>query len=484
MQTRRDQVQAHRFTVRRLVSAMLVGDPEAPEHPMRRVGLSIFASAMIGTIILTAVGVIGLVTGRGGSIEPNTLIIDKDTGAKFVYVDYTGEPTLHPVLNYASARLILGQPEPQERVVAQSKLRGLKRGVPLGIRDAPDDLPRRDAMVGLPWSVCHVPRVGQAPQSRVVIGRAIPGGELLGANDALLVASGETRYLIMNGLRLKITEEVAYPTLGLTAPPIRVSPQFLNAIPAGPDLNVFGVPGAGQPLHDRTVAGETPVIGWIYRDENNAYYLMTRDGLVKIGEVYGRLRLARDNRDRTEPLPPHAVSSTEVARHLVAGRSVEPPGYPTQMPVLRNDPLGADVPVCATYADGPTGAQLSVEIHRTATADLDVSAPSAMPVRPTGRDSGPLAHDVIIPGGRAAIVRPVPAPGATLQGTTVYLITDQGVKYPLGTGDVDAQSALGYGELRPVAVPADMLTLLPTGPALTGEAARQAVETPSPSSPA
>ena len=45
MQSRRDQLQAYRFVTRRIVSAMLSGEPETTERPMRRFGLAVFGTS-------------------------------------------------------------------------------------------------------------------------------------------------------------------------------------------------------------------------------------------------------------------------------------------------------------------------------------------------------------------------------------------------------------------------------------------------------
>ncbi|MGC1209973.1 MAG: type VII secretion protein EccB, partial [Micromonospora sp.] len=59
--------------------------------------------------------------------------------------------------------------------------------------------------------------------------------------------------------------------------------------------------------------------------------------------------------------------------------------------------------------------------------------------------------------------------GTGAPGSTVYLVSSQGIRYPLGTRSGDAMTALGYGGVAPVAVPASLLALVPTGPALERE---------------
>jgi len=55
VQTRREQVRAYRFVNRRMVSALLTGDPENQDLPMRRLGMAIFGSAMLAVIIFAVV---------------------------------------------------------------------------------------------------------------------------------------------------------------------------------------------------------------------------------------------------------------------------------------------------------------------------------------------------------------------------------------------------------------------------------------------
>ena len=67
----------------------------------------------------------------------------------------------------------------------------------------------------------------------------------------------------------------------------------------------------------------------------------------------------------------------------------------------------------------------------------------------------------VIPGG-GGLVRPQAAPG--VGGDTLFLVTDAGVKFAVPSAS--AASALGYRAGRAVPVPASLLGLLPTGPAL------------------
>jgi hypothetical protein len=80
---------------------------------------------------------------------------------------------------------------------------------------------------------------------------------------------------------------------------------------------------------------------------------------------------------------------------------------------------------------------------------------------------------VFVPGGRGAVVRDLPAPGVTTG--TLYLVTDAGMRFPIAS-QTDL-GALGYGEVTPQTISTNVLSLLPTGPTLSVQAARNAAVT-------
>src|SRR5260370_7961549 len=71
MRSRRDQVQAHAYVVARLTSALVHGEPDAPESPLRRTGLGSFGGLLLGTLLVAACLVWGLIsTGRKPALLP------------------------------------------------------------------------------------------------------------------------------------------------------------------------------------------------------------------------------------------------------------------------------------------------------------------------------------------------------------------------------------------------------------------------------
>ncbi|MDM4784667.1 type VII secretion protein EccB [Micromonospora sp. b486] len=130
MRTRRDQVQAYRFVTRRIVSALLSGDPETNDLPMRRLGMAVFGSVIAAAVVLGGVGAYGQLTSNSAPLEPNTLVIERETGATY----YFGEDgVLRPTLNYASARLIVNDAAAQPRTMSQASIKDRPRGRLVGI---------------------------------------------------------------------------------------------------------------------------------------------------------------------------------------------------------------------------------------------------------------------------------------------------------------------------------------------------------------
>lgn len=463
MRTRRDQVQAYRFVLRRIVAALLSSEPESPEQPMRRLGLTLVASTMLAAVILAAVGVYGLVTNQSAPLEENTLVIERETHARYVYMN----GRLHPVLNYASARLVLGAAQPAERTMSRAALEDLVRGPTVGIPGAPDGLPEADALMDLPWRVCSVPPGGDSPNptTAVVLGRELTGGSALG-DRGLYVAVGRSEYLLWNDSRLRIAEPVALYGLGLSAvEPVAVGEQLVNAVTSGPDLKVVLPAGFGEPV-DVDVDGQESLVGFIYRAADQ-HYVMTRDGLVPVGDLTVALRQgAASVRVRD-------ITGGQASRALASNRPLEPEGFPLTAPQM-HPATGAAPTVCATYRAPTEGGALAttVEVFDSTPAELAPGAPDTVRVAQSGRDVVATVDRVLIAGGQGALLRSVPTADADTAESTTYLVTAQGMKYPLGLQSGDARVALGYGDVSPVTLPAALVDLIPTGPTLDVAGAR------------
>ncbi|MFC4065160.1 type VII secretion protein EccB, partial [Actinoplanes subglobosus] len=343
MRTRQEQVQAYRFLTRRIVSGLLWGEPETSERPMRRFGLSIFGSAMIATIVFAIIGVIGFVSPSGGKLSDNVIAIERETGARFVYLG----GTLYPVVNFTSARLIAGSPTPTVQTVSRESLRDLPRGAPVGIPNAPDALPDPKSLIGLPWSTCSMRRTpgSTALVTHLLVGSVPAGGKDLAA-ESLLVSAGSgpeaTLFLLWNGQRLKVPDRAMLAALGLSSTtPIPVGLPLLNSISAGPDLQVPAIPGAGQP--GSQVDGRPGVIGQVY-GYGNQFFTLLQGGLTPISEVLARMMQADGGTVVT--------ISASTAGTAKRAENFEQAGLPPTLPRIHRGGAEPSM-ICGTYRSGP-----------------------------------------------------------------------------------------------------------------------------------
>ncbi|WFE50549.1 MULTISPECIES: type VII secretion protein EccB [unclassified Micromonospora] len=462
MRTRRDQVQAYRFVTRRIVSALLSGDPETTNLPMRRLGMAVFGSVITAAVVLGGVGAYGQLTGNTAPLEDQTLVIERETGATYVFL----EGQLHPTLNYASARLILDQPDATARTMSQASLRDRPRGLTLGIVGAPDALPDRKSLTGLPWSVCDVPDPvdPQRSRTRVVIDRALPGGVPLGDRAALVVVDNQ-RYLVTDDVRLQVLggDRTITALKMADVAPLRVGQQLLNAVPAGPPLRKPSLPGEGE-SSTRRVAGQPAKVGQVFSAAGR-YYVLTREGLASISEITALLMVGGGG--RITDITPNQ------AGELFVEQRVEEEGLPKTMPSFHPTNPGQTT-LCATYRASSTGGPptTTLEVFDRAPAELTATNPGPLPVPQTRRDAVRTTEAVLLPGGKGVIAQASPGAGTSgsgAAGSTIYLITPQGIRYPLGSAAT--LGVLGYGGVTPLAVPGSLLALIPTGPTLSREGA-------------
>ncbi|MGC4865325.1 type VII secretion protein EccB [Micromonospora sp. DT53] len=460
MRTRRDQVQAYRFVTRRIVSALLSGDPETTNLPMRRLGMAVFGSVLTAAIVLGGVGAYGQLTGGAAPLDDKTLVIERETGATYVFI----EGKLHPTLNYTSARLIVNDASAEVRTMSQASLRDRPRGVTVGIVGAPDALPDRKSLTGLPWSVCDVPDPvdRQRSSTRLVIDRALPGGTPLG-DRAVLVAVDDQRYLIANNTRLQLLD----PSRTITAlrmagtDRLQIGQQLLNAVPAGPPLRRPSLAGEGEPS-SRKVAGQSYDVGSVFKAAGR-HYVLTREALVSISEITALLLISNGGRI-TDITPNQASEAFEERR-------IEEEGVPPTMPTLYPAQPGQTT-LCATYRKGSAGGPptTTMEVFDRVPDELTDSDPGLVPVRQTRRDAVRTAEAVLLPGGKGVIAQASPGAGTSgsgAAGSTIYLISPQGIRYPLASAET--LDVLGYGGITPLAVPGSLLALIPTGPTLDRE---------------
>ncbi|WP_275408779.1 type VII secretion protein EccB [Actinocatenispora rupis] len=452
MWTQRDQVQAYQFLRRRLVSALVSGDANHPVSPSRRLILGTVLG-LAGALLVTAgFGIYGLVRPGASSDWRKTgqVVVNKDTGASYVFAS---DGRLHPMLNYASARLLAGGNGSATASVSAKSLAAAPRGAELGIAGAPEALPGKGSLLTGPWTVCSQRPSGgpadSAPTTTAMVG-ARPSGRPLGDADGLVVRDpGRQLYLLAQGRRFRTTRTSAV-ALGF-GDPVAVPWSFVDAVPLGPDLDVPALSyGSAGPTvgGERTLVGEVLSTGAIGSRAPRYYVVEGARRVRPVTEFVATLLVTSKEAKlayRDGVPKPHPVAAADLA-DSVRG-SLDDEGFPDR--ALRPLTGGAEVALCATGATGtPTTLMLAAS-----------SVPAgAKPVPTTGGDDR-TADAVYVPPGRAALVR----------AGTVYLITDQGRRFPIA--DDAALKALGYGATRPLSLRTTTLALFPTGPTLSTTAA-------------
>ncbi|BAJ32726.1 MULTISPECIES: type VII secretion protein EccB [Kitasatospora] len=467
MQSRRDQVQAHLFVMGRVAAGVLRAEPDAPDTPVGRTNRGAVLGLAVALVIGAGAGVYGMVKpgGATGWKKPGTLVVVKETGARYLYAG----DLLHPVLNEASARLLAGGQLTVVQVAAHS-LDGTGRGTPVGIVGAPDGLPAPADVGPADWLVCSVQTAaaGQgsgtgaakaAPQLSVSVGTRQPGRDA-GEQAVLVAAPDGAQHLLWHGRRYALggaARALGYPA----ADPVPVPAAFLGAFPAGPDLRAPEVPGRGGA--GPALAGQPTRIGQLFAGTGTERYLLTQGGLVPLTETQLAL-LQGDPRTQQDAygggrvaLAP--VGAADLAAHSApAAGPFDPAGLPDRPPALLRP--AADRALCAALhpgtGTGPDEGALTLTVP-DAVAVLGLPPASQPGVLP----SCAPADRIAVRPGAGALVRALSGGG---YGSTLYLVTDGGVKYPLASAA--AAERLGYGKAAPAAVPGRVLSLLPTGPSL------------------
>src|SRR4051794_40023111 len=200
MQTRKDLLQAHRLMTQRAAQALMLGEPDTPEFPLRRLNVASFIGLMAAVLVTAGFGIVGLLkpSSANGITDPGTIIIEKETGARYIWcLDNTKK--LCPVANYTSAKLLAGTGEAKQALVSRDALSKYDRGSTVGILGAPDTLPAADKLVKMPWSVCvrsaDLTLAGHVSLVTLVAGKKI-GGESLPDDKAILVQAGNQPWVI------------------------------------------------------------------------------------------------------------------------------------------------------------------------------------------------------------------------------------------------------------------------------------------------
>ncbi|TQL70717.1 type VII secretion system ESX-1 transmembrane protein B [Nocardioides albertanoniae] len=298
MASKKDLVEAHAFSRRRLVSAFLSGAPGGREVEPARPGRSVFGGLVLAVLLIAGGGVAHFLSPKAatGWADQPGLIVTKG-GARYVVTGPEKERELYPVVNLASAQLILGLDlEKKSKVIDQEEIdKEFPKGT-IGISGAgvPEELPRKSDFINSGWTTCT------ANGSGTFLNISAKPDVHEAAGAGFMVQSEEGTYLIAESQDLdgytqaysyKIDDDAETYADGAFSGPVStptVPQAWVNLFPAGAPLSGESF-GSAFTKAGQTVEGEDYPIGTKgnYQAKN---YLMTESGWIRLeafaSEVY------------------------------------------------------------------------------------------------------------------------------------------------------------------------------------------------------
>ncbi|WP_434452833.1 type VII secretion protein EccB [Lentzea sp. E54] len=516
--TTKSQVQAYKFVLRRMQSALVRRDAVMLHDPMRNHSRATAVGVVLGVVGLLGFLIVGLFSPAPRLDDQTQIAISKETGQ--VYVVDSSPRRLIPMTNLASARLLwysrknpdqqqgqgggdapagMASAGPQEaaggtpKLVSEKALASLPRGRLTGLPDAPDVLPNPSLRIDAQWSVCDTLdldefRENQAAENQIKTSviAGVSGGNAELGEEAILVQqrTGDKKaYLIykkpsdlrdissstvraevdlkndkvMNALRLKGKQ------------PRAISTAMLTAIPEVAPLIAPVITDQGK---QATYVTETRVnIGEVVEVNltgTATFMVALKDGFQEVDQTVGDLlRWSYSNNQKAILLSPNAVSN-----HRDPSEQLDLGSYPDKIPTtLEANPN--NTVVCLGWKAENHTEQNKAE-HTSVTIGSKLPGPKEMtPVELNAAGAaGEIIDEFMMLPGKAAVVRASQGKGDFGTGP-VQVVTGRGVRY--GVPDAGTAAALGLDGTFPPA-PNQILSLLPMGPQLNKNEANRSYD--------
>lgn len=476
--TTRAQVNGYRFLIRRLEHALIRADSRMIHDPMRGQTRSLLVGLVIGILVAGAAGVLAFFkpTPNLGDAQ---ILLSKSNGALFVRVG----DRVHPVLNLASARLIVGKSD-SPKAVDDKFLNQMPLGPMVGIMGAPTTIHAGDETGTSSWTVCdttQTPKVTEPSGAKSVETTVLANNPMLDADirvadpiEMILTRSAGSVYLIYQGVRapIDVTSPILMNALHLTGSTARdVSPGLLNSIPLVNPVVPVSIPGAGE---DAGYLGPGYRVGSILRTSDSRgqqLYVVLQQGLQPISEATADIIRYSSGVPVTvqgwRDVSPALVSRTQVVHSLPVDH------YPAASPRIAD--AETDPVVCTSWqrASGATRASVRLLVGQRLPLPRQ-----AEPVRlATADGNGPGLDSVYLKPGTGQYIQGTGVqPDSRAMGQLFY-VSDVGLRFRIkdqptaaALGVTGVKDAKGQNEI-PLLAPWPIISLLPPGPELSAEAA-------------
>ncbi|MFF9089648.1 type VII secretion protein EccB [Streptomyces sp. NPDC014991] len=506
MASRRDQLNAYTFAKRRMLASFVQSSPDASDEGAPRPLRAVLPGAIVGVVVLAAFGAWGMFkpTAPQGWNDPGQkVVIASKSTTRYVVLKTKGKVQLHPVLNMASARLVLDTQDNVDVVTVDESILDngkVPHGVTIGIPYAPDRLPSStEAGAAKQWAVCERPSgSGNSLQRAAFVLAPRDRSKLKGTKEKL--RGGELLYVTTPADKKQYVVDAhgtAYPVdtsdslllqtlVGPNRTPQRVTKEWIETLHPGDPISfprITGVPAAAAHAPGQ-LDEQANRVGMVLRAPVNGqeqYFVVLPGRVAPVSDFVAQLLLASKDLVRLgQAGHPQEVSAGAITRGepFAADHT-----WPTEKPSAVNEP---------TTADGSRNTVCNVlghvDPHNGATT-LSTWAGTDFPaVLPTGSSSA------YVTAGSGQLYRQYQGSETAVGG--VFLVTDTGLRYALQSNDDSvtddkgigmsakkrkqlqqeaklAQTRLGYAAVNPAPIPAPWSKFLPTGPRLSTSAARQ-----------
>ncbi|MFI5979021.1 type VII secretion protein EccB [Streptomyces sp. NPDC051452] len=503
MASRRDELNAYTFAKRRTLAAFLRPSASGSEEGAPKPLSALVPGLVVGAVVLAVFGAIGMFspTAPKGWDDPEEhVIVASKSTTRYVVLKTGKQKQLHPVLNMASAKLLL-DPSKADVITVDEKILDSGKpphGATIGIPYAPDRLPSPDeAGTAKRWAVCERPGDGGRAIQKAAFVLAkkewskTEGAARLTRGDLMYVVGpdGKTQYVVdARGTVYKIADPgdkellTALDTQGRA--PQRVTQQWLDTLHKGDPIAIppiEGRPGAkagASPLlrqYDKVGEVVKALDGQAMR-----YFVVLRGKVAGISEFTATLLLNSGalvgvgQAGEAQQVSPAAVADSTP---FDGSRN-----WPTYKPRTVND--GS-----STTSGRNTVCNVLRSVAAKGTTTLSTWAGKDFPTQlPTGSSSGYVTP------GSGQLYRQFQGTETSVGG--VFLVTDTGLRYALQSNSDSAtddkgigtsakkrkeelseakiaQTHLGYEKVTPTPIPLEWSSFLPTGPRLSEAAARQ-----------
>ncbi|WP_205472652.1 type VII secretion protein EccB [Nocardioides sp. SYSU D00038] len=384
MATKKDLVEAHAFSRRRLVTAFLSGAPGGREVEPSRPGRTIVGGLALSVLLIAGAAIAAVLVGRTEEDwNDRGLIISSDKGTPYIILEKADPPLLRPLANVTSAQLILGA-DADPTFVDQETINQQVPGDYIGIFGAPSELPTTDSFVSSGWTACTGPglgvaaRVADRPQVDRLPERA--GFLVENAGDYYVIATVQEGLGPRRAYRYPVVDaenqDLMLGELGL--PPrsdaVPVPESWLSLFPLGGTLGFesFDLTGIGEPAP----GGGT--VGQYLEGPGGTSLVLTADGPARLSEfaltVYKYATLPGGG--QPQPMPAGATPPAQTQTGGVHDEALWPEFTLQEVrgqhcAVL--DPQPDDVPLVGLATD-PTGAASAEDLTDPDDFDVTVQA--------------------------------------------------------------------------------------------------------------